>query len=315
MTFGQALDRVFRLLRAKLRLFVAISTIPAAAMAIFFVPVFVFVIVVVHPWSQPDPAKFAMPSAPFVLAMSIAEIVMLVTYALYEPAISYAALQADAGVKVSFRDAYRRAWSKFGRYLWLMILKWLIMAAPILLLALVIGTGAVLISIHSGGHADPSVVFLLAPLILVLYAVIGAYMIVALIWLAFSYPACIQEDLTAAASISRSIGLTKGARVRILLLGAVLYAISYAAFLVFECVFAFVGGLVAVAGLALHLQMNPWGFVGIGAAGIVLLTAMALWSTCSMAAYSTAFALVYRHHRLWREGVLPAPLPTQGLTA
>ena len=48
--------------------------------------------------------------------------IIMSVYALYMPAACFAAIQADRGVVVSFRQAYGVARSRFGRYLWLMIL-------------------------------------------------------------------------------------------------------------------------------------------------------------------------------------------------
>ena len=302
MTFGQALDRVFRLLKAHWKLFLAIATVPAATYAIFFGCFFAFVLVAVQPWSQPNPAKLIAHIGLLMTLMAIGELATLAAYALYQPAASYAALQADAGVSVSFRDAYARAWSRFGRYLWLLILKCLILMAPILVFAAIVG-GTLLVSQH--GRVDPNAAFLLFPMIMVLYALSAAYMIVAMIWMAFSYPVSIAEDLTAAASISRSVKLTKGARVKIFLLALVIYAICYAASLAIECVLVVVIGVIVLAGIALHLAMNPWGFVGIGIGAICFFVLFFFWTACFSAAYSSTFAVLYRNQRLCEQRTGP----------
>jgi hypothetical protein len=305
MTFGQALDRVFRILKAQWKTFFAIGSVPSAIYAGFFAVLALAVVVILQPWRHPDPARFTAQFVLFAGIMLLGEVGTLVAYALFQPAASYAALQADAGVEVTFRDAYSRAWSRFGRYLWLLILKSLIVAGPIMVFAAVIGGGMVLATLHGNGQSDPNVMFAVVPLMILLYTFSGIYMVAALIWLAFSYPACIDENLTAAASIRRSVKLTKGARVRILLLAAVIYAISYAAFLVIECVLGLVGAVAFVAGIALHLAMNPWGYIGAGIGGVCLLILLFFWMAVSTSAYATAFAVLYRNQRLCTEGTAP----------
>jgi len=59
------------------------------------------------------------------------------------PAASFAAMQADRGVVVSFRQAYRVAWSRFGRSLWLMILMVLCIMIPIMVVGALLAGGMV----------------------------------------------------------------------------------------------------------------------------------------------------------------------------
>jgi len=313
MTFGQALDRVFRLLKGNWKVLLRIALVPSTIMAASFVPLVGFFIGIVQPWRDaPRPAPLAGSVIGLLLvAMVIAQMAMLVAYALYQPAASYAALQADAGESISFRGAYGRAWMKVGRYLWLMMLKGIIAAAPTIVFAAMVGGAVLILTMHGNGHLGPSgAMLLLFPLIILLYTLSEAYMILALIWMAFAFPASIQEDLTAAASIVRSVRLTKGARVRIFLLGAVIYAICYVAALVVECILGLVGGLAVIAGMALHVAMNPWGYIGIGIALMCLLAFLILWVACSSAAYSVAFAVLYRNQRMCEQGMTPLGDPT-----
>jgi hypothetical protein len=314
MTFGQALDRVFRLVKTHLRVFLSIAVIPTAAFAVVFVPILAAFVFTAKPWRRPVPATLPAHLLFLVPAIFLAEIVILVVYALFQAAASYAALQADAGVAVSLKDAYGVAYQKFGRYLWLMILRAIIASAPFFLLAIIVFAGAFSAAARGSSHADPGVAFMLVPLLMLFYAGTGIYIVLVLIWLAFSYPASVEEDLTAAESIARSVRLTRGARGRIFLLGAVIYAITYAATLVMQCVLVVVGGVVFLAGAALHLAMNPWGFIGGGVAVLCLIAVFLLLSACSMSAYATAWAVLYRNQRLFLEGIAPAAPATGSLT-
>jgi hypothetical protein len=303
ITFGQALDRVFKLLKAHMRVFLAIASIPSAINACLFAVLIAGFLVVLQPWNHPDPTMHLAGVASLAVLMIIAEFGFLAVYAVYQPAASYVALHAEAGLEVKSRDAFAHAWSKFGRYLWLLILRTIIVAGPIMLFAAFLGGGIALASIRSNGHVDPNAMFAIFPLFFLIYAFASVYMAFALIWTAFSYPACIDEDLTAAAAISRSVRLTKGARVRIFLLAAVIYAISYAAFLIIECILGVVGGIVVLAGSAMNVAVNPWGYIAGGLALVCLLILMSSWMAISTSAYSTAFAVLYRNQRVLKERV------------
>ena len=303
MTFGQALDRVFKLVKANLRLLLAIASVPAIVNAVMIVPMAVAVFSIVNPLHPSSPPQIGA-LLPLLIAMPFAYLLMILMYALYEPAASYAALQADAGVQVRCGQAYRLAWRKLGRYLWLMILRCLVVAAPVIVLAAIIGIAAAAIGM-SKGHSNPSIVFALVPLVIACELGFAIYAVFALIWTAFCYPACVQEDITAAAAIARSFRLTRGARGRIFLLALTMYAIIYAASLVLEAVLAALAGLAVIVGIALHLAMNPWGTIGIGLGAVVLICTMYIVAACSMAGYSAAFAVLYRDQRRSKEGVAP----------
>jgi hypothetical protein len=308
LTFGQAFDRVFRLMRANLRLFLKIAAIPSGATAALAVIMFALMFSIVNPLHPPHPEELRHLVAhlvPLIAGVVVADVCLMLLYAIYEPAASYAALQADAGVEVTFGEAYGRVWYKAGRYLWLLILRALVVSAPIFVLAAIAGIGIAGFFAAGKGHVDPGMAIMFIPLIPLAYLGIMVYAVFALIWTAFCYPACVMENLTAASSISRSFRLTSGAKGRIFLLAIVIYAIIYAGFLVLELVLAFIGSLALIVGLVLHLPMNPWGWIGIGVGGVVLLVAIFFMSALSVAAYSTAFAVLYRDQRRCIEGVAP----------
>lgn len=308
LTFGQAFDRVFRLVKGNLRLFLEIAAIPAGAAAALVAILFATLFSIVNPLHPPRPEEFAAHIAhlvPLMIGIFVAELCLMLVYALYEPAAAYAALQADTGVKVTRREAYGRVWHKAGRYVWLMILRALVVSAPILAIAAIAGIGVAIIFATSKGHVDPGMAFVFLPFIVLAYLGFMIYVVFAMIWTAFCYPACVMENLTAASSIGRSFRLTRGAKGRIFLLAIVIYAILYAAMLVLECVLGVVAALAVLVGLVLHLQMNPWGYIGIGVGGVVFLVAIFFMSACSVAGYTSAFAVLYRDQRRCIEGVAP----------
>jgi hypothetical protein len=116
----------------------------------------------------------------------------------------------------------------------------------------------------------------------------------------------VAEDVSAWQGIRRSNQLTHGAKGRIFLLALLIYAIAYAAFLVAEMIIFFLGAMVALAGMLLHLTMAPWGYIGIGVGAVIFLCAYLLWYACVWAAYTTLFAVVYQDQRLRLEGAAAA---------
>jgi hypothetical protein len=76
MTFGQILDRIYRLMRSQLKLFIAVSTVPAVAtvvmMAVFIAIVFIPIFSQLP--KQPDPEQmfhFLLPSMIFIMPLSL----------------------------------------------------------------------------------------------------------------------------------------------------------------------------------------------------------------------------------------------------
>ena len=140
-------------------------------------------------------------------------------------------------------------------------------------------------------------------LFVLLHVVWIVYAVLIMLRLVLAVPACVAEDLSAWQSLRRSNQLTSEARGRIFLLFILIYAIAYAAFLVAEMVMFFVGAIVALTGMMLHLAMVPWGFVGIGVGAVVFICAYLLWIALIAGAYCTLYAVLYGDQRLRLEGV------------
>jgi hypothetical protein len=314
MTFGQILDRIFRLVRANVRPFLAIGIFPIFVVIAFEAAVFgalflagFFAHFPAHP--NPDPTVFIWTIVPiYLLFMPI----MFIVYGLYYGASTYAAVQADHGMKVTAGEAFRHAWSKLGRYIWLYFLRVLIIALPILAGVLVIGLGALLLVYFSSNrdlsNPSPAALFFLIPLAILFYIGAFVYAILMSLRYALAFPACVHENITASQALKRSGKLTNGAKGRIFLTVLVIYAIAYAAMLILEAV-ALV--LVAFGALAVggHVQAHlPLTITLAVIAGIVILALIFLWSALLMAAYSIAFAVIYRDQCLRQDGLMTAPV-------
>jgi len=308
MTFSQILDRIFRLMRANLKPFLVIGLLPMGVLFVFegfFFAAMGLAGVFVRPPAHPDPIAVAWVIGLFML---LGLPVMVFVYGIYYAAASYAAVRADQGLTVSAGEALRLAWSKAGRYTWLMVLRGLIVALPILVCAFAFFVGGLLLGLFPKGNANTAALFFLIPLVVLLYLGSLVYAIVMSLRLSLAYPACVQEGLTARRAITRSAVLTQGAKGRIFLALLVIYAIGYAFFLVFYIVGIFIVAIGAVAGIGHIHAASPGMYILLGLLAVCALVVILLWAILLMAAYSTAFAVFYRDQCLRKDGLPPSPV-------
>jgi len=305
MTFGQILDRIFRLMRSQLKLFIAVATVPAVAtilmmallFAIAFIPIFSQLP------NQPDPAqmfRLFLPSMILIIPLS------LVVFALYLAASIHAAMQADLGIPITFSEAYRVAVKRCGRYLWLLFLIYIIAFLPAVVVELGMIAPMGLFAAHT--TMPPSAFFFLFPLWMLLFLAAIVYGVIIAIRLSLAFPASLTEDLPAWAAIRRSGKLTQGAKGRIFLVLLVIYALGYAAEMVGILALAAVIGIGALVMAACGVQMlSVAGIIGIVLASLCFAAFLYLWSTLLWSAFSTAFAVLYHDQRLRKEVFLPVP--------
>jgi hypothetical protein len=303
MTFGQILDRIFRLMRSHWKTFTAIGMLPMLVLfafyALFFGALF-FAGVFAHLPAQPNVAGIHWVVIPASLLFIP---IMFLMYGLYYGASSYATLKADHGFKITAGEAYRHAWSRIGRYAWLMVLRGLIIAIPILVLAIAVAVGALLLGLFTkGATPSPAALVLLVPLVVLLYLGAIVYAILMSLRLSLAFCACVHEDITAFQAIKRSGVLTQGAKGRIFLVLLIIYAISYAAIMVMYVVGIFVVAIGALVGVGHLHAMSPLTIALAALAGIVVMVLVLVWTALLLAAYSTAFAVFYRDQCLRRDG-------------
>jgi hypothetical protein len=308
MTFGQIFDRTFQLMRNNLRLLLGIAAVPSAA--IFVVIGIVFGLMSAEIITQiahktATPAAIPTYAVFFIFA---AYLIFPLIYALYLPAASYAATQADRGVAATFREAYAVAWRRFGRYLWLMILGFLYVIVPVVACALIIGLFALLLHFAMSGSSGDTAVFVLIPLGVLLYIAALVCSILIMLRISLAYPASVVEELTAWNSLKRSIQLTKNAKGRIFVVLLVVYALTYLVSLMCVAILCVVAALVAFVAILAHVTVgSPAFYVLIGLA--ILGYLLVLIATClfSYAAFTTALAVLYHDQRLRTEVFLPVP--------
>jgi len=314
-TFGQILDRVFRLLRANFRLLVGLAALPPA---VFFALLALAASAVLLPTLGALPKH---PSPQQVLQLALAGVPLMIfvlavywlSFALYFAATSYAAVRADQGVRVTFRESCTFAWSHAGRYFLLLFIIYAICFFPALVIQLVMFAGFGLAALNKT-QPNPFLIALFPLESVLQMAVFVAGVIVALRF-SLAFPASVIEDLTAWQAIRRSGILTRGAKGRIFLVLLVIYAATYLAILLLMCGAAIVGaiGFFAWWGMHSHLSMPAIRILAV-LAGIAFLAVMVLFMACTWAGYTTALAVLYNDQRMRIDGA-PSAIAPNGVPA
>jgi hypothetical protein len=313
MTISQILDRTFRLLRSNFWRLIGIAAVPCALIlfivlameAVFFAPI-------IAQWPNPAPeAMFESNMPGFALLVAIVFILSAAIFGIYMAATCHASTQADYGIKVTFRQAYGMAWNRLGRHIWLLFWIYLRSFLPLLAIYILSAGGIGLLAVTK---ATPTLMaFLLFPALLLLIPAF-VYGILQMLRLSLAFPACVEEGLTARASIEQSMRLTQGAKGRIFLVALIIYAILYAAMMAVELIVMLLGSIGVFAAAGLHIQsFNPWGYVAIGFAGLAFACLMVLWMALTYAALTTALSVIYHDQRLRRDAPPPIPPPAEVL--
>jgi hypothetical protein len=309
-TFGQILDRTFRLMRANFKTLVGIAAIPSILMML---TIAVLELIIWFPMirqfpQQPTPETMLRNFTPsFIIpVIVVVSLLCLAIFSMYLAAASYASVQADSGVKVSLREAYGLAWRRGGRHLWLLVLCYLYAFLPLLLME---GFVLLVVSIFAhGGAKGNAAVYLLIPLAVLFYIVALVYGILMGLRLSLAYSICTAENLPAHAAIKRSFELTRGAKGRIFLVILVIYAALYAAMLALELVAFLLGAVGVVVMMVLHAHVTaPWSYIGLGAIGIIVFAFLVLFISLTYATLIAALAVLYHDQRLRKDGALTAP--------
>lgn len=302
MTFGQILERIFRLLRANFKLLIGIAALPGAAIVITYGTVFAAAGVVIFTTQQGGkPANVV----PLVVAAFIAYfailLINLVVFALYLAAACYAAVLADCGSRVTIRESCSVAWSRAGHYVLLILTMYAVCFLPALLLELPMFAAFALMGTTQ--TAPSTLMTLLFAILFILgFGAMIAGMVIAL-RLSLAFPASVFESLKVRDALKRSWALTRGAIGRIFLVLLVIYAALYVALMVVMMAAMSVGAisLVAFSGTVNHPSMRTTWILGAGAA-IVYLVMMAVFIAFSWAGFSTAFAVIYNDQRRCIDG-------------
>lgn len=313
MTIGQILDRVFRLLRANLRLFVGLALVASAAAFVMFAITIGLGLISLIPFLH-NPRAASAPQIVFAFAvpMMIGYVAMFPVFALYAAASCYAVVRTNLGGAVTFRRAWAAARERFVQYLWLFFLIVLISGAPFYLF-MAIGAGAFsLIGLsHQAAAASAGLMIFLGPFFALIMICAEIYAVFAILYLSMAFPACVIERIPAVEAIRRSVALTRGAKGRIFVVLLVIYAVTYVLNLVCITALFLVGGIVAFVAIVAHLTATSplfWFLVTPAALACAMAIFVVLISL-PYAAYSTAFGVLYCDQRFRESGVLPEVPP------
>lgn len=229
-SLGEILDRTAQLYRSRFLLMLGISFLPTGV-----VLALACVIGVVVGWWSVAGAGTVSETAGYVLVAVFAIVAVLVMLpillaatALTMAAMSHAVSRIYLGEATTIRDAYKSAWRRGWRYLWLCVLEGLIVGvAPVAIWVLALGLTAGLAALAGkagmGGGIAGGALFGLFVFVMVV-ALIGYFVWMAL-RLSMAFPACVVEEIGAWPAIKRSSHLSKGTKARIFvlfLLGSVL---------------------------------------------------------------------------------------------
>jgi hypothetical protein len=307
-TFGQILDRVFRVLRANFGLFVGIAAVPGLTMFLTYGmgfaaidPLFISAI----KGGKPEEIfhLIAISSALFIPIM----LVHLLVIAIYLAAASYAAVLADCGTRVSFGDAYRVACARMGRYFLLALAIYAVSFLPALLLELPVLVSSALMGAHKTAP-NPMFVLMVPVLFTLIFAAFVAGALIAL-RLSLAFAASVFESLGVRDAIKRSWILTRGALGRIFLVALIIYVAIYIATMVLLL------GAVAVGAIGIllfgpHGHPSPQAVMSLAIGAILLYVGLiAIITTGTWASFTTAFGVIYNDQRLRVDGPAAQPLP------
>ena len=311
-TFGQILDRTYRLMRAHFKLLVGIAAIPSILMmlAVALMEVAIWIPMIRQFPKQPTPEAMLhnFSSAAIIFVFVVFSLLCFAIFSVYLAAASYASTRADSGVKVTIGESYSFAWRRIGRYLWLVILVHLFIYVPIAAVLALVGLAVALLHFAAGVGASPwSILFLVLTLVL-LYLAVLVYSILILLRFALAFPACVVEDLPHGHRCSAAQGSPAEAKGRIFLVILVIYAALYAAMLAIELVAILLGAVGVIVAMVLHAHVAaPWSYIGIDVIGICAFAGMVLFMSLTYAALVAALAVLYHDQSLRKDEPLPAP--------
>ena len=97
LTFGETLDRIWRILRQRVMLFAAIGMVPMGVLVLCMGAMF-GILYALGDFPQPQPQAQAKAVAGMFVAIGIAMIPMLAVFALFQAAACHAALAVNRGL-------------------------------------------------------------------------------------------------------------------------------------------------------------------------------------------------------------------------
>ena len=218
LSLSEILDHTALLYRSRFLVFIGISLIPTVVvlaplcgMVLFFT------------WLGSSGAG-SQNQAAAILAGLLIFFVLLVAMpvfvgvnALGTGAINHAGARVWLGEQItirdSYRDAYRRGWRYLGLYFLQVLIVWV---APFVAWFVLLGISAIAaVLLQKAGLPGDTLLGVAAVLVVIALVIYGIWM---QLCLSFAFPACVVEQIGAAAAIKRSFSLSNGTRGRIFVL-------------------------------------------------------------------------------------------------
>jgi len=320
MPFGFTLNRVYRILRDHLKLFLGIAAPPAVAMIVLYGAMFGLMFNSLRPYLTQSGGPVARITEQFAImrimfpSMLVAIVPMLVVFAFYFSAAFIAATKIDSGIGTSVGECFREAWAGLGRSLGLFLWIYLRAFGAVLVLEIVLFGVSGWFAFSGSVENPPVAAFAVVPLVWLLFMVACVYGIIVALRLSLAFPASIEEGLTAREAIRRSVYLTQGSKVRIFLLLLVLYAIAYAVIFVLYIVglLVFAIGALGVSAMQPHLTTG-WIVVLVVVGVLFMLCFLYFWTALLYGGFIVTLSVVYHDQRRRKDAPLQAQLPTAGL--
>jgi len=319
MPFGFTLERVYRILRDHLKVFLGIAAPPAVAMILLYAVMFGLMFANLRPYLTTNGGPVAAAGAQLAMmrimfpSIMLAMIPMTVVIAYYLAAAVHAGNRIDSGIATSVGECFREAWSRMGRSLGLLLWIYFRAFGPLLAIEVVLfGVSGWLAS--SGTIQNlPTATFALIPLTWLLFIVAYVYGVIVALRMALAFPAMMEEGLTAGEALRRSSDLTYGSKGRIFLLLLVVELIGCAFMIVLEIVgmVIFAIGAIVVAVMQIH-PSSIWVGVAAGVGGLAFSCFMYIWIALLYAGLVVTLSVVYHDERRRKEAYQRAPLAMGG---
>ena len=322
MPFGVTLERVYRILRDHLKVFLGIGIVPGVGMMLLYGAVMGTMFAYLWPYlgkngappANPDPVAMIHILFPSMMLAGIAIMIpMMAVMAFYLTSAFHAANRIDSGIATTVGECYSVAWQRMGRSFVLLI--WVYFRAFGLALAILCaGFGSFILLAPGAPKQTPSpALFAIFPLLWLLYMAAYVYGFIVAMRLSLAFPTCLEEGLTPSEAIRRSCYLTHGSKGRIFLLLLVVELIGMACFMVLYIlgILVFVIGALGISALHLH-PTGPWAIVVAGAGGLLIVFFYYFAMALIYGSMVVTLSVVYHDQRRRMDASLPAQRPVVG---
>jgi hypothetical protein len=229
------MDRTFTIYRRHFALFAGIMCLPMVPMAMCHLAV-----LMVQPsdpsaiGTQSDPVAALAGIVPLFAISLVSIVVSILLYGIAAAAMTVAISRIYLGRSVSIRDAYAAIQSRIAGVIGLEALVLLIYFGSFVALGLATGLGVL-----AGALVHP-ILGAMAAALLFLSGVVALVLLLAGRF-SIAVPALVLEDLPPAKAIGRSNALTRGHRVRVVLIYVLMMVITYVGALIFQGPFLILG--------------------------------------------------------------------------